>query len=54
MNEWDVYVQEKASVLHLTATGSGQEASDRWRRVLGLTGGLVNDPQWTGGVSLCL
>lgn len=30
MNEWGVYVQKKASVLHLTETGSGQEASDSW------------------------
>lgn len=28
-NEWGAYVQKKASVLHLTETGSGQEASDR-------------------------
>ncbi len=49
----DVYVKKKASVLHLTETGSGQEASDSWRRALGLTGGLVDDPQRTGRVSEC-
>lgn len=41
-------------MVHLTETGSGQEASDRWRWDLGLTGSLVNDPQWTGRVSDCL
>ena len=47
-------MQKKASVLHLTETGSGQEAPDRWRQALGLTGGLANDPQWTSSVSWCL
>lgn len=51
MNEWDIYAQKKASVLHLTETGSGQEASDRWGRALGLTSGLVNDPQRASRVS---
>ncbi len=46
-------MKKKASVLHLTETGSGQEASDSWRRALGLTGGLVDDPQRTGRVSEC-
>lgn len=54
MNEWDVYALKKAAVLHLTETGSGQEASDSWRRALGLTGGLVDDPQRTGGECLCV
>lgn len=54
MNEWDVYVLKKASVLHLTETGSGQEAFDSLRRALGLTGGLVDDPQRTGRVVECL
>lgn len=45
MDEWDIYVQKKASVLHLIETGSGQEAYDSWRRASGLTGGLVDDPQ---------
>jgi len=54
MNEWDVYVQKKVSVLHLTETGSGQEAPDSWRRALGQTGGQVDSPQRTGRVSKCL
>lgn len=54
MNEWDAYLQKKASVLHLTGTGSGQEAPDSWRRALGPAGGLVDVPQRTGRICVCL
>lgn len=42
--------QKKASVLRLTETGSGQEASDSRRRALGPTSGLLNEPRQTGSV----
>lgn len=46
-DEWMRYLcaQKKTSVLHLTETGSGQEAYDSWRQALGMTCGLVDDPK---------